>query len=141
MKAHIGVDSRLKLIHSVAATAANVHDSHLLPELLHGNETKVWGDSAYQGKGEVIHALAPRARDMTQRRYRRGGWLDPIERRKNRSKSRVRAKVEHPFLVLKTIFGFRKVRYRGLAKNTQRLNVACALVNLFLLRRPLLRLA
>ena len=141
MKAHIGVDSRHKLIHSVAATAANVHDSHLLPALLHGHETRVWGDSAYQGKGEVIHALAPRARDMTHRRYRRGDWLDPVERRKNRSKSRVRAKVEHPFLVLKVIFGFRKVRYRGLAKNAQRLNVACALVNLFMLRRPLLRLA
>ena len=141
MKAHIGVDSRHTLIHAVAATAANVHDCHLLPELLHGDETKVWGDSAYQGKRDVIHALAPQARDMTHRRYRRGGWLDPIQWRKNRNKSRVRAKVEHPFLVLKVIFGFRKVRYRGIAKNAQRLNVACALVNLFMLRRPLLRLA
>ena len=59
MKAHIGVDSRHKLIHSVAATAANVHDSHLLPALLHGGETKVWGDPAYQGKREVVHPLAP----------------------------------------------------------------------------------
>jgi IS5 family transposase len=141
MKAHVGVDSRTKLIHSVAATPANVHDSHLLPELLHGNETAVWGDSAYQGQTEVIHALAPNAKDLTQRRYRRGGVVDSAERRKNRNKSRVRAKGEHPFLVLKVIFGFRKVRYRGIAKNAQRLNVACALVNLFMLRRPLLRMA
>ena len=141
MKAHVGVDSLHKLIHTVQVSAANWADSEALPHLLRGTETKVWGDQAYQGKGEVIHALAPRARDMTHRRYRRGGWLDPVERRKNRSKSRVRAKVEHPFLVLKVIFGFRKVRYRGIAKNAQRLNVACALVNLFMLRRPLLRLA
>jgi IS5 family transposase len=68
MKAHIGVDSATKIIHSVAATAANVHDSHLLPELLHGQETKVWGDSAYQGQGDVIRACAPRAQDCTHRR-------------------------------------------------------------------------
>ena len=139
MKAHIGVDSATKIIHSVAATAANVHDSHLLPELLHGNETRVWGDSAYQGQGEIIRTLAPNASDFTHRRYRRGGHLDPIERRKNRNKSRVRAKGEHPFLILKRVFGFAKVRYRGLAKNAERLNVACALVNLFMLRKPLLR--
>lgn len=139
MKAHIGVDSATKIIHSVAATAANVHDSHLLPELLHGNETRVWGDSAYQGQGEIIRALAPNASDFTHRRYRRGGHLDPIERRKNRNKSRVRAKGEHPFLILKRVFGFAKVRYRGIAKNAERLNVACALVNLFMLRKPLLR--
>lgn len=139
MKAHIGVDSATKIIHSVAATAANVHDSHLLPELLHGNETRVWGDSAYQGQGEIIRTLAPNASDFTHRRYRRGGHLDPIERRKNRNKSRVRAKGEHPFLILKRVFGFAKVRYRGIAKNAERLNVACALVNLFMLRRALLQ--
>jgi IS5 family transposase len=138
MKAHIGVDSASKIIHSVAATAANVHDSHLLPQLLHGKETRVWGDSAYQGQGEIIRALAPNASDFTHRRYRRGGQLDPIERRKNRNKSRVRAKGEHPFLILKRVFGFAKVRYRGIAKNAERLNVACALVNLFMLRRALL---
>jgi IS5 family transposase len=141
MKAHIGVDSATKIIHSVAATAANVHDAHLLPELLHGRETRVWGDSAYQGQGDVIRAVAPKARDCTHRRYRFRGRVDEVERRKNRSKSRVRAKGEHPFLVLKRVFGFTKVRYRGLYKNAQRLTVACALVNLFQLRRPLLRLA
>jgi IS5 family transposase len=141
MKAHIGVDSATKIIHSVAATPANVHDSQLLPVLLHGGETRVWGDSAYQGQGEVIRACAPRARDCTHRRYRHRGRVDEVERRKNRNKSKVRAKGEHPFLILKRVFGFAKVRYRGIYKNAQRLTVACALVNLFQLRRPLLRLA
>jgi IS5 family transposase len=141
MKAHIGVDSRTKIIHSVAASAANVHDSLALPVLLHGKESCVWGDSAYQGHSAVIHEHAPRARDLTHRRYRYRGRVDVIEQRKNRHKSHVRAKVEHPFLVLKRLFGFAKVRYRGIAKNAQRLYVACALVNIFQLRRPLLRLA
>ena len=141
MKAHIGVDSRTKIIHSVAASAANVHDSLALPVLLHGKETCVWGDSAYQGQTEIIHRHAPRARDMTHRRYRYQGRVDLIEQRKNRYKSTVRAKGEHPLLVLKRIFGFAKVRYRGIAKNAERLYVACALVNIFQLRRPLMRLA
>lgn len=139
MKAHIGVDSRTKIIHSVAASAANIHDSLALPVLLHGKETRVWGDTAYQGQSEVIHAHAPRAHDMTQRRYRYRDRVDVVQQRKNRNKSRVRAKGEHPFLVLKRIFGFAKVRYRGIAKNAERLYVACALVNIFQLRRPLLR--
>jgi IS5 family transposase len=141
MKAHIGVDSRTKIIHTVAASSANVHDSLALPVLLHGKETCVWGDSAYQGQRDIIRERAPRARDMTNRRYRYRGKVDVVEQRKNRNKSHVRAKVEHPFLVLKRIFGFAKVRYRGIAKNAERLYVACALINLFQLRRSLLRLA
>lgn len=141
MKAHIGVDSRTKLIHSVAASAANVHDSLALPVLLHGKETCVWGDSAYQSQKELIRKHAPKARDMTNRRYRYQGRVDEVEKRKNRYKSSVRARVEHPFLILKRVFGFAKVRYRGLAKNRERLHVACALVNLFQVRGALLRLA
>jgi len=139
MKAHIGVDSRSKLIHSVAATAANVHDSQLLPDLLHGGETRVWGDSAYAGQGEVIREHAPKAKDFTQKKGSRHKALTDAERAKNRTKSRVRAKVEHPFLVLKRVFGFDKVRYRGLDKNANWLFVACGLVNLYMARRHLLR--
>ncbi|MDP7716809.1 MAG: IS5 family transposase [Candidatus Marinimicrobia bacterium] len=141
MKAHIGVDSRTKLIHAVAATAANVHDATCLPDLLHGEETKVWGDAAYQGQGEVIKDCAPDAQDMTHRRTRRQGEVDEVERGKNTTKSRVRAKVEHPFLVIKQIFGFSRTRYRGLEKNAHRLFVTCALTNLYLMRRRLLRMA
>ena len=140
MKAHIGVDSRTKVIHAVVATAANVHDSTCLPDLLHGGETKVWGDSAYQGQIGVLRACAAKALDLTNRRYRRRGEVDEDERAKNRTKSTVRARVEHAFLVIKRIFGFAKTRYRGLEKNAHRLFATCALANLYLVRRRLLRL-
>lgn len=140
MKGHIGVDSRSKLIHSVAATSANVHDSRMLPTLLHGNETRVWGDSAYAGQSEVIRRVAPYAQDFTNKKGHRYRALSATERARNRTKSKVRAKAEHPFLVLKRLFGFTKVRYRGLAKNANRLVVACALVNVYMHRRLLLRL-
>jgi IS5 family transposase len=139
MKLHIGVDSKLPLIHSMDTTAANAHDGKMLGGLLHGDETRVYGDQAYRGQNEVIRAHAPNAKDFTNRRYRHRGVLDEVERAKNRTKSRVRAKVEHPFRVIKRVFGFVKVRYRGLAKNTQRLWVTCGLTNLFMLRHRLLR--
>lgn len=140
MKAHIGVDSQNKLIHSLAVTAANVADSQVLPHLLHGKETRVWGDQAYRGQREVIRAHAPNALDFTNRRHRHRGVVDEVERAKNRTKSRVRARVEHAFGVIKRVFGFTKVRYRGLMKNAHRLAVTCALANIFMVRRRLLRL-
>ena len=139
MKAHIGVDSRTKLIHSVVATPANVHDSQVLSDLLHGEETRVWGDSAYTGQGQVITDCAPQARDFTQARGRRNRPLTEQERCANRNKSRVRAKVEHQFGIIKRRFGFCKVRYRGLDKNEHRLFVACALSNLVMAKTSLLR--
>lgn len=139
MKAHIGVDSQTKLIHSVAATAANVHDSQLLGDLLHGDETRVWGDSAYAGQGDVIRQHAPNAKDFTHKKGFRNRPLSDEDAAKNKTKSSVRAKVEHPFLILKRVFGFNKVRYRGLDKNANRLFVACGLVNLYMARRQLLR--
>ena len=93
--AHIGVDSCTKLIHAVVATPANVADSRVLPQLLHGRETRMWGDQAYRGQRAVIRQHAPRARDFTNRRYRYRGMVDLIERAKNRTKSKVRARVEH----------------------------------------------
>ena len=139
MKAHVGVDSKLKLIHAVVATAANVADSEVLADLLHGEETRVWGDQAYRGQTGVINEHASEALDFTNRRYRHGGVVDHEERRKNRTKSRVRSKVEHVIGVIKRVFGFAKVRYRGLDKNAHRLFVTCALANLFIVRHRLLR--
>jgi IS5 family transposase len=139
MKAHFGVDSRTKLIHAAVATPANVADSTVLPDLLHGNETRVWGDQAYRGQRAVIRESAPKARDFTNRRYRHRGVVDEVERAKNRTKSKVRARVEHVIGVIKRVFCFAKVRYRGLKKNTHRLLVTCALANLFTVRRQLLR--
>ena len=135
MKAHIGVDSKIKLIHSVVATAANVHDSQVLEDLLHGEETRVWGDSAYSGQKETIAEQAPNAKDFTHKKGCRNRALTPAEERANRTKSKVRAKVEHVFHVLKRQFGFQKVRYRGLDKNANHLFAACALVNMILASR------
>jgi IS5 family transposase len=139
MKAHIGVDSKTKLIHSVVATAANVHDEHPLPSLLHGAETRVYGDAQYAGQSEQIKARSPQARDFTQYRGRGYKYLTAAQRSTNRNKSRVRAKVEHVFGVIKRVFGFVKVRYRGLAKNANRLFVTAALANLFMARHHLMR--
>jgi len=139
MKAHVGVDSRSKLIHTILASAANVPDKEALPHLLHGRETRVWGDQGYQASGDIIRAQAPRAQDFTNRKYRGRGWLNELTKAKNRTKSKVRAKVEHPIGVMKRIFGFTKVRYRGLEKNLHRLEVTAALVNLFMHRRRLLQ--
>jgi IS5 family transposase len=139
MKAHLGVDSKTKLIHAVAASAANVHDKHGLPHLLHGRERRVYGDTAYAGQKALLRQHAPQAKDFTQRRGRGYRYLSPEERAKNRTKSRVRAKVEHAIGVIKRIFGFVKVRYRGLAKNAHRLFVTAALANLYLARSYLLR--
>jgi transposase, IS5 family len=139
MKAHIGVDSRAKIIHAVVATAANVADSQVLADLLHGEETRVWGDQAYRGQTDVIKAHAPNALDFTNQRYRHRGVVDEAERAKNRTKSKVRSKVEHAFNVIKRQFGFVMVRYRGLDKNAHRLFVTCALANLFMARRHLLQ--
>jgi transposase, IS5 family len=139
LKAHVGVDSGTKLIHTVLVSSANIHDREALPHLLHGNETRVWGDQGYQGQTGVIHARAPKAKDFTNKRYRYNGRINELEKAKNRNKSRVRAKVEHVFGVIKNIFGFRKTRYRGLAKNLHRLEVTAALTNLYMVRRQLLR--
>jgi transposase, IS5 family len=140
MKAHIGVDSREGVVHSVCTSAASVADVHLLPDLLHGAERKVWGDAGYQGQSEAIREAAPHAQDMTCRRTKFKDYVDQVARRKNTTKSRVRAKVEHPFRILKRIFGFDKVRYRGLAKNHNRLCACFALVNLYLHRKRLVHL-
>jgi len=140
MKAHIGVDSREGVVHSVCTSAASVADVHLLPDLLHGAERKVWGDAGYQGQSEAIREAAPHAQDMTCRRTKFKDYVDQAARRKNTTKSRVRAKVEHPFRILKRIFGFDKVRYRGLAKNHNRLCACFALVNLYLHRKRLVQL-
>ena len=137
LKAHIGVDSKEGHVHSLCTSAASVADKHMLPDLLHGEERKVWGDGAYQGQGETIRQAAPQAQDMTSRRVQYKDFVDAVEKAKNRVKARVRAKVEHPFRILKRIFGFEKTRYRGVKKNHERLCACFALVNLYLHRKRL----
>ena len=138
MKLHIGVDSQTGLTHSAVVTAANVHDKHPLPSLLHGKERRVYGDSAYASQKTLIASKAPQAQDFTNQRTRHNGEVDEAQRAKNRSKSRIRARVEHVFGVVKRLWGFSKVRYRGLQKNATRAFTALALANIYLSRQRLL---
>jgi IS5 family transposase len=95
MKMHIGGDSRTGLAQSTTVTPANVHDKHGLPNLLHGHEQRVYGDSAYASQKDLIGAKAPQAMDFTDQRVRHNGQIDERERARNRNKSKVRVRVEH----------------------------------------------
>jgi len=138
MKAQVGVDSQSKLMHSVVATAANVADSKILPQLLHGRKDAVWSDQAYRGQAKDIAKVAPKARDLPNQRYRFRGNVDEIGRIRNQMKLTMRSRVEHSIGVFKRVFGLRKVRYRGLSKDGNRLFVVCALSNLFMARGQLM---
>ena len=138
MKMHVGVDSQTKVIHSVAVTPANTADCKVMAQLLRGHETRVYGDQAYKSQTEVIRAKAPKAKDFTNRQCKWKHFLDEAIRAKNRNKSRIRARVEHSIGIIKRVFGFTKVRYRGLAKNGNRVFVTAALANIFLVRYTLL---
>jgi IS5 family transposase len=139
MKLHIGADSRSGLVHSASVTAANVHDSHEVPNLLHGEETRFYGDSAYRGKDQRqrLKKIAPKAKDFTNKRGYKNRPLTDADKEANRRKSSVRSKVEHPFLTLKRLWGFAKVRYRGLAKNANRAFAMLAMLNVSKWGRPL----
>ncbi|MDP1543599.1 MAG: IS5 family transposase [Polycyclovorans sp.] len=143
MKAHIGVDADSGLVHSIAGTAANVHDLTPVDELLHGNETQVHTDAGYQGidkREELKHHSVQWQVAMRPGKRRAlpdtpmGKLISQIEK----TKASIRAKVEHPFRVIKRQFGYTKVRYRGLAKNTAQLQTLFALSNLWMARRRLM---
>lgn len=145
MKCHIGVDADSGLVHAVVGTAANVNDVTQAHALVHGDEREVFGDAGYQGvqKREEMQdvkvnwhiAMRPGKRRALNKDTPLGQLLDERER----LKARIRAKVEHPFRVIKRQFGHLKVRYRGLAKNTQQLHTLFALSNLWMVRRRILQ--
>ena len=145
MKAHIGVDADSGLVHTVVGTAANVNDVTQASALVHGEETDVFADAGYQGvaKREEVQdieanwhvAMRPGKRRALDKDSPMGAVLDQLEH----VKARIRAKVEHPFRVIKRQFGHVKVRYRGLAKNTAQLHTLFALSNLWMVRRRLLQ--
>jgi transposase, IS5 family len=139
MKVHIGADSDTGLVHSASVTAGNVHDSQELAHLLHGEETRLYGDSAYRGEQQRkrLKDIAPKAKDFTNKRAYKNRPLSDADKQTNRRKSSVRSKVEHPFLILKRLWGFAKTRYRGLAKNANRAFAMLALINLSKWGRPL----
>ena len=143
MKAHIGVDADSGLVHTVVGTAANVNDVTQASALVHGEETDVFADAGYQGvaKREEVQgieanwhvAMRPGKRRALDKESPMGAVLDQLEH----VKARIRAKVEHPFRVIKRQFGHVKVRYRGLAKNTAQLQTLFALANLWMVRKRL----
>lgn len=148
MKAHAGVDAASGLVHSVATTAANAHDVTQAHALLHGQERDVFSDSGYRGveKREEIQAqhpdvnwhiaMMPGKRKALDKDTPMGAILEKLEQ----TKASIRAKVEHPFRVIKRQFGFVKVKYRGLAKNTANLVTLFALSNLWMVRKRLLNM-
>ena len=138
MKIHVGVDRESRTVHSLVTTPANVHDSKMVEDILHGEENAVFGDSAYMGKTEEIAKKAPGALDLTQTRGTKNRKLTEEEKETNRLLSKTRSRGEHIFLIAKRIFGFSKVRYKGLAKNTNFAFVLFALSNLYMVRRGLL---
>ena len=142
MKAHIGVDAHSGLVHTVAGTAANVSDLNIAGELLHGDEEAAFGDAGYQGVHKRPEAEGPTWHVAMRRGLRKklNPFIEPdfVAERVEKMKASIRAKVEHPFRVIKRQFGFTKVRYRGLAKNTAQLVTLFALSNLWMARRHLM---
>ena len=136
MKVHVGTDPR-GIVHSLTATDAAVHDSTQLPALLHGTERAIYGDRAYWSEGARQHYTQTGVRFRVNRRGHRHAPLSAHWVAINRARSRIRARVEHAFHVVKRLWGFTTVRYRGLAKNTARAFTLFALANLYLLRRRL----
>ena len=144
MKAHIGVDARSGLVHTVAGTAANVNDLNMAGALLHGDEEAAFGDAGYQGVHKRPEAQSPTWHVAMRPGKRRllNPFIEPdfVAERVEKMKASIRARVEHPFRVLKRQFGFTKVRYRGLKKNTAQIVTLFALSNLWMARRQLMGL-
>lgn len=142
MKAHIGVDADSGLVHSVIGTAANVSDVTQGHDLLHGKEKVVFADAGYQGADKRPEATGVKwqvaMRPSKRRPLADSGWAALLEQAE-KLKASVRAKVEHPFRVIKRQFGHVKVRYRGLAKNTAQLVTLFALSNLWMVRKRILK--
>ena len=138
MKMHIGVDEAFGLIHSVETTAANVHDITQTHRLLNGEERCVWGDAGYRGiEKREDHAGATVDWLIAERPGKRR-LLKSAAAQLESIKASVRAKVEHPFRIIKQQFGYSKTRYRGLAKNTNRLFLLAGFANLLIGKRFLL---
>jgi transposase, IS5 family len=145
MKAHIGVDAESGLVHSVIGTAANVGDITQAGALLHGEETHAFGDAGYRGVDKRKEAQGPRWHVAMQPGKRRKldltrKWAQLLDKAEQ-LKASVRAKVEHPFRVIKRQFGLTKVRFRGLVKNTAHVVTLFALSNLWMMRRQLMAMA
>jgi IS5 family transposase len=137
MKAHVGVDVDSGVVHSLDTSTAKLHDSQVWDDLLHGEETSVWADKGYVSAEREAAFAGPGKVWGVMRKAPKGGPLHPIDAQINRTIAMVRAKVEHPFRIVKRQFGYVRTRYRGLAKNRAHIFTLFALGNLFLVRRRL----
>ena len=141
MKAHIGVDADSGLVHTVTTTAANEADVEQVGDQLPGKEEQVWADPGYRGapkrvdRDDLQWHIAARPSDIAK--LTEGGAKAKVQRTEHR-KASVRAKVEHPFRVIKRQFGLVKVRFRGLAKNMAHVEILFALSNLWMVRKQLM---
>jgi len=137
MKAHVGTDTDRGLVHSIVVTNAAVHDSRVMDELLHGEELSVYGDKAYASKEKKKDYESRGIEWCVKRKAKRGQQLTPEDKEYNHRQGQVRAKGEHAFLVVKHLWQYRKVRYKGLYKNAVQVFSLFALANLYLVRHDL----
>lgn len=138
MKAHVGADADSGITHSLETSTAKLHDSQVWDELLHGDEDTVWADKGYVNTARRAAFEGPGKFWGVMRKAPAGGRLHPVDKQINRLIAKVRAKVNHPFRVIKRQFGYTRTRYRGLAKNRAQFFTLFALGNLFQVRRRLM---
>ncbi|MEO6908331.1 MAG: IS5 family transposase [Abditibacteriaceae bacterium] len=138
MKAHVGVDSKSGLAHTLVCTTASVHDSQVADQLLHGEEKEIYGDKAYSDQKRKHHFKSKGIAWRVSIKSPRGKSLTSQEKAWNKSRSQVRARVEHGFCTIKHLWGYRKVRYKGLAKNQSQLFALFTLTNLYRARKSIL---
>ena len=137
MKAHIGVDAKSGLVHTACVTTGSVHDAKVMDNLIRDDDRAVFGDKGYVNEKKKQAARAAGVLWAVKDQRKPGRQLSSSQRKRNRRYGAIRAKVEHVLRVLKCQFGYRRVRYRGIAKNGAQVFALLALANLFLARRQL----
>lgn len=140
MKAHIGVDCQSGAVHSIEGTTAKIHDKEMQNDLLHGQEKAIFGDKGYYKEEDKREMRRKEIFCGILDKGKRNHPLSNKQKRRNRKLSSIRAKVEHPFQIIKCQWGYRKVRYKGIFKNTMQLNVLFGLANLYMNRKRLMQM-
>jgi IS5 family transposase len=140
MKAHIGADTKTGVVHTVICTTASVHDSVEMEELLHGEETEIYGDKAYVNSEKQAHFEEQGKKWNINRKAKRGTSLTKKDEKWNKRVSKIRAKGEHAFRVLKHLWGYTKTRYKGIAKNAAQIFMLFSLSNLYMLRHQIIEI-
>jgi transposase, IS5 family len=138
MKAHVGADTKTGVVHTVVCTTASVHDSVEMEELLHGKEAEIYGDKAYVNSEKQAIFEGNGVKWNINRKAKRGASLTKKDEQWNKKVSKIRAKGEHAFRVLKHLWGYTKTRYKGIAKNAAQIFMLFSLSNLYMLRHQII---